>query len=289
VSDLVVELPDQYDFWGSTRRIGPVASREGRTVLWWATNTPSGAGTLRLTHASVSHVAADAWGNGAAWMLAQAPRLLGLDDRPASFVPEPGVVADLVRRAPGVHLTRTDRVFDALIMGILGQKVQSDAALQSLRHLARRFGEPAPGPCELRLLPLPSVLAALDYSALHPCNVERARADRILGAARRAAWLEACTSPATLQLLPGVGPWTAAVTAEAAWGDADAVAIGDFHLPNTVCWALEREPRGNDARMLELLEPYRGHRARVTRLLLDAQIHAPRRGPRLAVSDFRRR
>ena len=93
----------------------------------------------------------------------------------------------------------------------------------------------------------------------------------------------------SLQLLPGVGPWTAAVTAEAAWGDADAVAVGDFHLPNTVCWALAREPRGTDARMLELLEPYRGHRARVARLLLDAHVHAPRRGPRLSVSDFRRR
>ena len=94
MSDLVIELPDQYDFWGSTRRIGPVASREGRTVLWWATNTPSGAGTLRLTHASVSHVAADAWGNGAAWMLAQAPRLLGLDDR---------------NQVETVHIPETDR------------------------------------------------------------------------------------------------------------------------------------------------------------------------------------
>ncbi len=289
MSALLIEVPDQYDFWGSTRWVGPITKREGRSVLWWAANTPQGAGTLRATVASPSVVAADAWGDGAAWMLAQAPRLLGLDDRPASFAPEPGLVADLARRAQGVHLSRTDRVFEALLMGILGHKVQSDAARQSLRLLAWRFGEPAPGPCVRRLAPRPSGLAKLDYSAFHPCNVERARADRIVAAARRAEWIEARTSAEELQLLPGVGPWTAAVTAAAAWGDADAVAVGDFHLPNTVCWALAREARGNDARMLELLEPYRGHRARVARLLLDAQIHAPRRGPRLAVSDFRRR
>ena len=47
----------------------------------------------------------------------------------------------------------------------------------------------------------------------------------------------------------------------------DAVSVGDFHLPNLVAFALAGEPRGDDARMLELLEPYRGQRARVIRLL----------------------
>jgi hypothetical protein len=37
--------------------------------------------------------------------------------------------------------------------------------------------------------------------------------------------------------------------------------------------------------MLELLEPYRGHRARVLRLLLAAGIAPPRRGPRLPIRD----
>ena len=66
--------------------------------------------------------------------------------------------------------------------------------------------------------------------------------------------------------VPGIGPWTAAEVGVRALGDADAVSVGDFHLPNLVAFALAGEPRGTDARMLELLEPYRGQRARVVRL-----------------------
>jgi hypothetical protein len=38
--------------------------------------------------------------------------------------------------------------------------------------------------------------------------------------------------------------------------------------------------------MLELLEPYRGHRARVIRLLAAAGIMAPRFGPRMPLRRF---
>jgi hypothetical protein len=48
-----------------------------------------------------------------------------------------------------------------------------------------------------------------------------------------------------------------------------------------VCWALAREPRGTDERMLELLEPYRGHRGRVQALLEAGNISAPAYGPRM--------
>jgi 3-methyladenine DNA glycosylase/8-oxoguanine DNA glycosylase len=291
VTATVIPVPDRYDLWGSVRWAGPVAQWEGRAVLWWATTSPEGPATLRVQHTEVGEVRAEAWGDGAAWALTQAPRLLGAEDDPGAFRPPPGLLDDLARRAAGVHLGRSDRVLESLVQAILGQKVQSDAAMASARLLARRHGEPAPGPLPrpMWLLPPARVLARLDYSAFHPCNVERSRAERIIGAARRATWLEARSSTADLELLPGVGPWTAAVTASAAWGDADAVPVGDFHLPNTVCWALAREPRGDDARMLELLEPYRGHRGRVVRLLTDAQIHAPRRGPRLSIMDNRRR
>jgi 3-methyladenine DNA glycosylase/8-oxoguanine DNA glycosylase len=82
--------------------------------------------------------------------------------------------------------------------------------------------------------------------------------------------------------LPGVGAWTAAEVAFRALGDPDAVSLGDFHIPNMVAWALAGEPRGTDHRMLELLEPYRGQRGRVIRMLEAAGISAPRYGPRLA-------
>ncbi len=85
---------------------------------------------------------------------------------------------------------------------------------------------------------------------------------------------------ARLTALPGVGPWTAAEVARVALGDTDAVSVGDYHLPHQVAWALAGEPRADDDRMLELLEPYRGHRARVVRLIEAAGILAPRHGPR---------
>jgi 3-methyladenine DNA glycosylase/8-oxoguanine DNA glycosylase len=87
---------------------------------------------------------------------------------------------------------------------------------------------------------------------------------------------------ARLRALPLVGPWTAAEVGLRALGDPDAVSVDDFHLAHAVCWALAREPRGTDERMLELLAPYAGHRARAIRLVEAARIHAPRRGPRLA-------
>ena len=86
--------------------------------------------------------------------------------------------------------------------------------------------------------------------------------------------------------LPGVGPWTAAEVALVALGDRDAVPVGDYHLPHQVAWALAGEARGDDARMLELLEPFAGHRGRVVRLVVAAGVTAPRFGPRAEVRSI---
>jgi 3-methyladenine DNA glycosylase/8-oxoguanine DNA glycosylase len=66
------------------------------------------------------------------------------------------------------------------------------------------------------------------------------------------------------------------------------VSVGDFHIPNTVAWALAGEARGTDARMLELLEPYAGHRGRVCDLLAAGGISAPKFGPRMPIRSFAR-
>ena len=180
-------------------------------------------------------------------------------------------------------------MLESLVPAILEQKVTGDQARRAWRMLIAGHGEPAPGPPEfrLRLPPSPEVLAALPYYAYHPFGVERRRADLIRRVATRAAWFEAITelpiaaAHERLTSVPGIGPWTAAEVAVRALGDPDAVSVGDFHLPNLVAWALAREPRGDDARMLGLLEPWRGERARVVRLLELSGIQAPRYGPRL--------
>jgi len=57
------------------------------------------------------------------------------------------------------------------------------------------------------------------------------------------------------------------------------VPVGDYHLADSVGYLFDGTPRSTDERMLELLEPYRGHRARVIRLIMLAGIAAPRFGP----------
>ncbi|MGH2393265.1 MAG: DNA-3-methyladenine glycosylase 2 family protein, partial [Candidatus Limnocylindria bacterium] len=129
------------------------------------------------------------------------------------------------------------------------------------------------------------VLAGLPYFAYHPFGLERRRADIIRRAGRLGARLEDCAPAQANRLLasvPGIGPWTIAEVRRVAFGDPDAVSVGDYHLPSLVAWALAGEPRADDARMLELLEPYRGQRGRVQLLLEASGIQPPRYGPRLA-------
>jgi endonuclease III len=251
-----------------------------------AFRTPDGPAALLLRLESPGVVTARAWGSGAEHAIASAAELVGEEDRPELFDPQHAVLADLVRRHPGLRLPRTRRVLHTLVPTVLEQKVTGTEAYRSYGSLLRRYGEPAPGPLALVLPPSPAALAALPYHAFHPLGVERRRADVIRRAAARANALESAATVAEagrrLGSLPGIGQWTVAEVLRVAFGDPDAVSVGDFHVPNMVAWALAGEPRAGDARMLELLEPYRGQRGRVQRLLELGRIVAPRRGPRLA-------
>lgn len=223
---------------------------------------------------SPPEVEVEAWGPGAAWLVEHAPAILGLDDDPGAFCPGDPVVRDLHRRLPGLRVGRSGAVTESIVPAIIEQKVTSVEAHRSYRKLVWAHGEPAPGPLGLRLPPSPDVLASLPYHSFHPLGIERRRADTIRRACSYAHRLEeAAAMPAEaarrrLLALPGVGPWTAAVVAGAAFGDPDAVIVGDLHLPSLVSWTLAGEPDGDDARMIELLEPYAGQRARVVRLVV---------------------
>ena len=75
-----------------------------------------------------------------------------------------------------------------------------------------------------------------------------------------------------LRLAAPHGPWTAAIAVARSYGWADAVPLGDYHLPHAVAWALAGQARGSDERMVSLLEPFRGHRWRVLQLIGAAGI-----------------
>jgi 3-methyladenine DNA glycosylase/8-oxoguanine DNA glycosylase len=89
-----------------------------------------------------------------------------------------------------------------------------------------------------------------------------------------------------LRRVPGIGVWTAAEVAQRAWGDADAVSVGDFHIPALVGWALVGRPI-DDAQMLRVLAPYAPQRARAVRYVELSGFRKPRFGPRYAARDYR--
>ena len=247
--------------------------------------TPDGPATIHLRAVGAA-IEVEAWGPGADRALADAPDLVGANDDWTGFEAHHDVVRRLRHEHPGLRLTRTGAVTATLIPAICEQKVTGADARRAYRLLTQETAESAPGPGQLLLPPDPARLAELPSFAYHRCGLERRRADVVRGVCARAARLDALAdgSPedakATLLRLPGIGPWTVAEVARLALGDPDAVSVGDFHLPNLVAWLLAAEPRGTDARMLDLLAPYAGHRGRVQRLLEASGMHAPRYGPR---------
>jgi endonuclease III len=253
---------------------------------WRATRTEAGPATLRLVHERPSRLLVQAWGPGAVSAASAAGVLVGELDDPAGLQPAHRVIGELVRSHPGLRLPRSGRVLEALIPAILEQKVTGVEARRAFRALIARHGEPAPGPGDLRLQPEASTLASLPYHAYHPLGVERRRAEVIRTAAARAARLEAAPTAAAcgrlLRAIPGIGAWTTAEVLRVAWGDPDAISVGDYHLPSLVGWVLAGERDADDARMLELLAPYAGQRGRVQRLVEAGGFRAPRHGPRMA-------
>ena len=274
------------DIYSTLAPIGlGLSLRVHHNEAWRATRTPEGPSTIHLTY-SVPIVEVEAWGPGADWAAARAAAVCGEEDDASGFQPRHRLISDLHRRHPGLRLTRTHAVFEALVPAVLAQKVTTIEAEAGYRALVAALGEPAPGPERLKVPPSAQVLARTPYWAFHRFGVERRRAEVIIRAARSAYRLEEITTMdiasayRRLQAFPGIGPWTAAKVALVALGDPDAVQLGDYHLPHAVGYALDGTARSTDERMLELLNPYRGHRARVIRLLTISGISAPRFGPK---------
>jgi 3-methyladenine DNA glycosylase/8-oxoguanine DNA glycosylase len=228
-------------------------------------------------------------------LLNQVPSLLGEHDDwsqlDLSSLPK---LADLLRRFPGMRLPASGRIFDSLVPAILEQRVTGMEARRAWRQLVYRFGTPAPGPVSrLRVPPSPQTLLRIPTWDWHRFGVDGQRQRAIRAAASVAGRLEECVdlslddAMARLQYIPGIGIWTAAETAQRALGHPDAVSVGDFHLANVVVHNLTGSARGTDEQMLELLEPWRGQRQRVVRLIEMSPGGPPKFGPRYSPLDTR--
>jgi 3-methyladenine DNA glycosylase/8-oxoguanine DNA glycosylase len=260
---------------------------------WWrATRTETGPATVRVAGLADGTIRVDAWGAGAGTAVASAPRLCGLDDDVRDFAPG-GLVGELHRRHPGLRLCATGGMVESLVPTVLEQRVSGLEAFRSWRRLVRGMSERAPGPLELWLPPSPAELARRPYTAFHEFEIEAGRANTIRRVAARATGLErfAARTPAeatrALTSLPGVGVWTAAMVTGVTHGDPDAVPVGDYGLPGLIGHVLANERDADDARMLELLEPFAGHRWRAMRLLSLSGLGPARRAPRARVRTLR--
>jgi len=170
----------------------------------------------------------------------------------------------------------------------------------------------------MRVFPPPATWRRIPSWDWHRAGVEGVRAETIIRAAcvadslERLLTLTHAEADRKLQTIPGIGIWTSAEARQRAAGDPDAVSVGDYHLKNVVGWALAGKRRSTDEEMLELLEPFKGHRHRATRLIglsrgngtASASLSVapagsatgrtrygtggpPRRGPRMSVRDYR--
>ncbi|WP_067532710.1 DNA-3-methyladenine glycosylase family protein [Nocardia crassostreae] len=263
---------------------------------WHASRMRSGPVTYRLRQGDRHSAEAKAWGPGAEEFLEQLPVMLCLDEDVTDFAPEHPKVAEAHRRNPGLRMLRTNLVFEALVPAVLEQKVHTKTAHDSWRKLLWRYGTPAPGPAPqgLRVMPDAETWRYIPSWVYHRANVGPQRSKTIVLASRMAAKLEeaAQLGPAEaahrLQTVPGIGVWTAAEIAQRAFGDSDALSVGDFHLASIVGWTLLGRPI-DDAAMVEYLEPLRPHRYRAVRLLgLAGFAHKPKFGPRTSYTDHSR-
>jgi 3-methyladenine DNA glycosylase/8-oxoguanine DNA glycosylase len=260
--------------------------------VWRAVHTVDGPATIRFTALGPTSVEVVAWGRGRTAALGAAPAMLGFHDDHDDFVAHHEVVRRAHRRHVGVRIGVGGSLMATLVATILEQKVTSGEAHRSWARLVHRYGEPAPGPARLRSAPPADRLAALHYPAWHPLGVERRRADTVRSVCARAGRLTPLTDgpPAELRRVlehfPGVGPWTSSKVALLSLGARDEVVVGDYNLPHLVAHSLTGARRGTDEQMLELLEPYRPHRARAMRLIGLGGTHPPRRAPRARPRDL---
>lgn len=290
--------------------------RGGSGPVWRGQLTPDGPATLRM-HAlgprAVDGIDVRAWGPGAEWSIAHARELLGLDDdgwpafdaliaaRAAHGDPAAAALQRLRRRRPGLRLLRTGIVLESAVAAVLEQKVTGVEARRSWRQLIRAHGAQAPGPAPagMRILPTAEAWRSIPDHEWHRAGTTPARRNTIRRVAAVARALQRTTAVgrnagadeqlvAGFRSIPGVGVWTVAEIVQRAHGDPDTVSVGDFHLAHGVThWFTGG--RGDDAEMMRLLEPYRGHRQRVVRYIETSGVETPRYGARLTIEDHRGR
>lgn len=262
--------------------------------MWRASWTPDGPATVHLDWSSGAAVV-ESWGPGGDHAGRAAVAMLAADRVPPTPADVHPLVTEAARRHRGVRSGASGDLYHALLPTILAQRITSGEAVAQWRRLCVALGEPAPSPrSDLLLPPHPDRLAGRPAWWFHPLGIEAKRARALAEVARLAdrlwSWVALPGDELShrLALVRGLGPWTIGSVLGPVCGDDDAVAVGDYHLPALVAWNLAGEARADDDRMLALLEPFRGQRGRVIRLLGLAGRRPPAFGPRRRILPMHR-
>lgn len=218
-------------------------------------------------------------GEDTEWAMNAARGIAALDDDPTEFfdLARQNPLVERLARRFDVRMPRTVTVFESFARVVIEQLVTTWEAHTSTRKLFGHTGLLVEG-TRLRAAPTPQAVLGVAPWKMHAFGIGVRRVRTLREGARRGAALERLrdVDPALaiekIQSLPGVGPWTANGVARAALGYPDAVPVGDFHAHDLVSLALTGE-RGDDARMLDLLEPFRPHRGRAAHLITMGQVY----------------
>ena len=277
--------------WGHWRKgAGDPSYRVDQGRYWRGIRTPLGPVTLAVQPLDADGViVAEAWGDGAEWVLDQLPTMLGASDDPSGFTAHHEKVRQALTEHPHWRIGRGNLVWQALMPAIIEQKVTGQEAFGGFRRLVHFHGERAPGPgaaLQLWVPPGPLTVRMIPSWEWLRMQIDPARSRTLVRAAQVADALERTLhlpselADARLRSIPGIGVWTSAEVRFRAHGDADAVSFGDYHVPNEIGHALLGHDL-DDAGLTELLEPYRPHRHRV-QALLGMRRWRERHGPRMA-------
>lgn len=284
----------------------PTARITDDDAVWVTTRVAAAPVTARFSRVglgSVLHrdIQVHAWGPGAQAFLEEAPLWTGEADSWESFMSSaswerlPAPWRRAHREHPGLRLISTGRLVDTLVCTVLEQKVTGGEAVRAQRWLSRCHGDPAPGPAPtgMRVFPTPETIRSIPSWAWHRAGVDPARAATVQAVVTRASGLSRWNRAAldaplrrALASLHGVGPWTIAETLQITHGDPDSVSIYDYHLAHHVTEFFDGH-RGDDSRMMELLEPWKGNRQRAVRLMYASGWRSQAKGPRLTPEDHR--
>lgn len=197
-------------------------------------------------------------------------RMLDLDADPlaiAGHLSRDRRLAPLVKAAPGTRLPVAWDPFEAIIRAVLGQQISVAGATTIVGRLARRFGRQIDsGGTITRVFPVPSDLAHADLSSI---GIPASRAKTLVAVSQavldRRLRLDGSAAPEKLekdlQLIRGIGPWSAHYVSLRGFGEPDAFPESDLGIRKTLdALGYPRDPHQRKQE-IDALAPWRGYAA----------------------------